>query len=942
VPEGKLKAVDNAGIREHNAQDTFDRLFPNPNLPVVNKPSNWLRKIPLGLLAAGAIGAFLPLADAQMYTATRLPTLGGTGGAALAINRFGTVAGDANLTGNTETHAISYSDNAATDLGTLGGGEGQAQGINSSGVVVGTCGTASSGPTHAFVFSGGTMTDLGTLGGSTSTALGIDDAGVIVGTADIASGSTHAFTYSGGTMTDLGTFGGPTSTAYAINGSGVIVGKADYNSTLHYAFSYSNGTMTNLGTLGGNQSNAQAISSTGYIVGISTTTAGYNHAFVYYSGTMSDLGAMNGATSSSAATGINSAGTIVGRSDVPGSGTQHAFVYINGQMMDLNSLTNLPGVILMQATGINDMGQIAAVGADGYGYLLTPTTIHLGVSAPTQANAASEITVTVTALDAFDNPLTTYNGLIQLSSSDTAAELPANAKLVNGTASFVVELSTVGNQTVTATDVAVSSVTGTSASITVIPVIAPKISVQPLPVSANLGANAAFWVATTGTPPLAYQWYFNDAPIPGATNPILVDVGVVGSSAGTYSVTVSNSSGTVISNSATLTVNSNVSGNPVVFESEPLSQTVASGATVAFSASTGIGTGTMVAPAARLVEGGVVVTYQWFVNGAVIPGATDAILVISGATSANNGTYTCVAIDSSGALVSTPAILNVVSSTNPGRLINLSSRVNVGTGANQLIAGYVVGGQGTAGNEALLIRASGPSLTPFGVTGVLSDPSLQLHGPSGVIASNSGWGGSTQVASTAALVGAFPWTSASSKDSALVESLPGGAYTAEITGSTGDTGVALAEIYDATPESTYTVATPRLVNLSARAQVGTGGNVLIAGFVIGGTTSKTVLIRASGPALSAFGVSGALPDPLLQLYQSNSGGTSTLLGTDAGWNGDAQIASTAASVGAFSWGGTGTPDSALLLTLPPGAYTAEISGASGDTGVALIEIYEVP
>jgi hypothetical protein len=130
--------------------------------------------------------------------------------------------------------------------------------------------------------------------------------------------------------------------------------------------------------------------------------------------------------------------------------------------------------------------------------------------------------------------------------------------------------------------------------------------------------------------------------------------------------------------------------------------------------------------------------------------------------------------------------------------------------------------------------------------------------------------------------------------------------------------------------------------LSGRGQVGTGANVLIAGFVVAGATSETVLIRGSGPALAQFGVSGALADPLLQLYQSNSDGTSTLLGSNAGWNGDTQIAETAASVGAFSWGTSASADSAFLVTLPPGAYTAQISGASGDTGVSLVEVYEVP
>jgi hypothetical protein len=119
-------------------------------------------------------------------------------------------------------------------------------------------------------------------------------------------------------------------------------------------------------------------------------------------------------------------------------------------------------------------------------------------------------------------------------------------------------------------------------------------------------------------------------------------------------------------------------------------------------------------------------------------------------------------------------------------------------------------------------------------------------------------------------------------------------------------------------------------------QVGTGVNILIAGFVIGGSGTDTVLIRASGPALVPLGVTGTLADPELQLYTG-----STLLGTNVGWGGSANIVAAAAAVGAFAWTNLSSSDSALLVTLPPGSYTAEVSGASGDTGVALVEVYEV-
>ena len=392
-----------------------------------------------------------------------------------------------------------------------------------------------------------------------------------------------------------------------------------------------------------------------------------------------------------------------------------------------------------------------------------------------------------------------------------------------------------------------------------------------------------------------------------------------------------NSSGAVIGTSAT------VSGPyAAVFLSQPVSQAVAAGRTAAFSAASSV-------PAAA---------YQWMCNGspvsngafdgATISGATDPTLVITGATAANAGSYTCVVTSFGNSVNSNAATLAVTATEDAGRLVDISCRSAVGTGNDVLIIGFVVGGQGALGSDPVLVRASGPALAQFGVSGVLPDPELQLNGPGGVLAANTAWAGNSQVAAAAAMVGAFPWNNPSSLDSAVYTSLDAGPFTAVISGASGDTGVALGEVYDAEPAGSRVPSTPRLINLSGRALVGKGAGELIAGFVVGGTTSETVLIRASGPALGQLGVSGALADPLLQLHQINGNGTSTLIGSNAGWNADPQIAATAASVGAFSWGTSATADSAILITLPPGAYTAEISGASGDTGVSLVEVYEVP
>jgi beta-glucanase (GH16 family) len=132
--------------------------------------------------------------------------------------------------------------------------------------------------------------------------------------------------------------------------------------------------------------------------------------------------------------------------------------------------------------------------------------------------------------------------------------------------------------------------------------------------------------------------------------------------------------------------------------------------------------------------------------------------------------------------------------------------------------------------------------------------------------------------------------------------------------------------------------TSSLINISSRGFVGTGGNVLIDGFVVGGSAPMTVLIRASGPALALtpFNVSGVLSDPLLQVYSG-----STVVGTNAGWGGNPLIASAASEVSAFAWSDPTSLDSALLMTLSPGPYTAVVAGASGDTGVALMEVYSV-
>jgi inosine/xanthosine triphosphate pyrophosphatase family protein len=258
----------------------------------------------------------------------------------------------------------------------------------------------------------------------------------------------------------------------------------------------------------------------------------------------------------------------------------------------------------------------------------------------------------------------------------------------------------------------------------------------------------------------------------------------------------------------------------------------------------------------------------------------------------------------------------------------------VGTNANLEIAGFVVSGP-PGSTEEVLIRGVGPALTQFGVGGVLANPVLTLFDSSGnLVATNTGWSANVnapQIAAAIQSTGAFALPPGSA-DSALLLGLAPGAYTAQVAGLSGTTGVALAEVYE------INSGIPRLVNISTRAFVGTASSVEIAGIEITGTKPATVLIRAVGPTLGQLGVSGALAQPSLSVVDSSGNTVASNIGWSSSSNAS-QITSTAQAVGAFALP-NGSADCALLLTLPPGAYTAIVSGVGGTSGVALVEAYQ--
>ena len=434
-----------------------------------------------------------------------------------------------------------------------------------------------------------------------------------------------------------------------------------------------------------------------------------------------------------------------------------------------------------------------------------------------------------------------------------------------------------------------------------------------------IGSEISWRVSATSRNPgaadnaVTYQWYRNGVLIPGVTSAAIRAASAGQSHAGEYRVVVSNAYGSTYSRVATLSVVPAM----IAIGTQPRSQALA------------VGDGLDLAVA---VSGGTrPVTYQWRLNGNPLPQATGNTYRAARVDSGSTGVYDVVISDGVNTLVSEPAIVTV---GEPSQITNLSIRSNAGTGAETLIVGFNVGGAATHGTKQLLIRGTGPALAPFGVVGVLADPKLRLYANAAVLHENDNWLGNSDVARVGAQVGAFALTHPASLDAAFLSpALLPGTYSVHLSGADGNTGVALAEIYDAT--TGFSSTTPRLTNVSARTQVGEGAGILIAGFTITGNNPKIVLIRAVGPTLGDFGVAGVLADPFLQLYRS---GTSSAIAANDNW--EPTIRTIFSRVGAFNLP-TGSKDAVLLVTLPPGGYTAQVGGVGGTQGVALVEVYEV-
>jgi hypothetical protein len=258
------------------------------------------------------------------------------------------------------------------------------------------------------------------------------------------------------------------------------------------------------------------------------------------------------------------------------------------------------------------------------------------------------------------------------------------------------------------------------------------------------------------------------------------------------------------------------------------------------------------------------------------------------------------------------------------RVMNLSTRGSVSSGDNVLINGFIVSGTHP---KTVVLRALGPSLSGFGIPGGLADPVLSLYSSSGtLIATNDDW--QTDVGS--AFIEQNGYAPSNPVESAtLQQNLAPGAYTVVVTGKNAAQGVSLAEVYEIFGPG----LSSKLTNVSGRSFVGTGDNVLISGFIVGDVGSGTVVVRALGPSLGSFGVSQPLSDTVLTIVDSKG----SVIATNDNW----QDGNNALDIQRNGLAPPNALESAIVLHLPAGAYTAIVSGANGATGNALAEVYHL-
>jgi hypothetical protein len=244
----------------------------------------------------------------------------------------------------------------------------------------------------------------------------------------------------------------------------------------------------------------------------------------------------------------------------------------------------------------------------------------------------------------------------------------------------------------------------------------------------------------------------------------------------------------------------------------------------------------------------------------------------------------------------------------------------VQAGDNVLIAGFIV--DGTA-NKKLIVRGIGPSLSAFGVSDALQDPSLELYSGNTQLAANDNWPDNANAAQIVTS-GLAP---SNIKESSLLVTLAPGAYTAVLRGGNSVTGIGLVEVYDLDA-----AGQAKVINISTRGFILTGENVMIGGLIVTGDSASQLVVRAIGPSLSAFGVPNVLENPFLELHSGNG----DIIFTNDNWQ-----ESQSRALQDTGLAPSDEKESAMLISLAPGHYTAVVRGADGGVGNGLVEFYKL-
>lgn len=322
-------------------------------------------------------------------------------------------------------------------------------------------------------------------------------------------------------------------------------------------------------------------------------------------------------------------------------------------------------------------------------------------------------------------------------------------------------------------------------------------------------------------------------------------------------------------------------------------------------------------------------TYQWYKDGAIVPGESGPDLDFVSLSAADAGVYTVMVSSAAGAVLSDEIVVSAFDES----LANISTRGIVGVQDSIMIAGFVITGDSP---RTLLIRAVGKTLEQFNVAGVIGNPQVHIIRGQDIIDYFDDWKSESnhaEIASVSEDLGAFPLTS--DQDAAKLVTLDPGGYTVFISGVGGDTGIALAEVYDASRGEGIET---RLINISTRLNVKVGDGVAIGGFVIDGDEPKKVLIRAVGPGLEPANIGQPLlPDPFMEVY---SGGV--LIDRNDDWKseGTDELKRIFDDLGAFDLE-ENSSDAAMVRELEPGGYTVIVRDFVNREGLCLIEVYEL-